>query len=191
MKSFFVASTLLACAPFCHAQSSPPASTKEQPTFSVETADDRPRVVRPAALPNTVLEALKSDEAVKSCLKNNPLDPGKSLGSWFIASVIHLAGPNEADLVVVPSFQGEESMCFESVSGIGLFWIFRNNGGKQYQLALRTYGNQIVILPSRTKDYRNVRSDTIGQAGRYLTESTFRFNGNSYVVAQERTEEQR
>jgi len=97
-------------------------TAQEQSTFGTQEASpDEPRVKRPVPIPDAVLEVLKADDGVKSCLEYNPLAPGQLLNSWFVASGIHLDGHNETDLVILPSYRAEESMCLESVSGIGTF----------------------------------------------------------------------
>jgi len=165
-------------------------SENEQSRFTVEETPGEPRVRHPMPVPDGVLEELQTDGTVKSCLKDNPLEPGKSLSSWFVASVIHLDGPREADLAVVPSFQGQERMCFQSPAGIGLFWLFRKHG-ERYELILSTWGGGLEILTTKTDSHRDVRTGTLGQAGRSLTNITFHFNGTRYVANKETTQEQR
>jgi len=189
MKSLLVASFLFVFVLPGQAQVSVLSSENEQSRFTVEEIPSEPRIYHPIPVPDGALETLQTDGAVKSCLKDNPLDPGKSLSSWFVASVIHLDGPKEADLVVVPSFQGQESMCFQSPAGIGLFWIFRKHG-ERYELVLSTWGGGLEFLTTKTNGYRNVKTGTLGQAGRNLTNSTFHFNGTRYVANKETTQEQ-
>lgn len=159
-------------------------SEDEQSTFAVEEIAGEPRVTHPVAVPEKVLEVLQRDQAVKSCLKDNPLAPDQSLSSWFVASVIHLDGPTEADLIVLPSFHGQESMCFQTPSGIGLFWLFMQNG-QRYELVLKTWGSGLQILKSEVNGHRNIQTGTLGQAGRVLTNTVFGFDGIHYVERQE------
>ena len=98
--------------------------------------------------------------------------------------------PREVDVIVVPSFRGHESMCFQTPAGIGLFWIFRQNA-QRYELALRTWGGGLEILTSRTNGYRDVQTGTLGQAGRVRTNAAFHFDGVRYVDGREATQEQR
>jgi hypothetical protein len=162
----------------------------EQSKFAVEEIPGEPRVNHPIPTPDAAVDVLQTDEGVKSCIKDNPLAPGQSLGSWFIGSVIHLDGPKGVDVVVVPSFHGQESMCFQTPTGIGLFWIFRQNG-QRYELVLRTWGGDLEILTSKTNGYRNIRTGTLGEAGRDLTNLVFHFDGTRYVEDREATHEQR
>jgi hypothetical protein len=189
MKSLLVASFLLAFVPFGQAKVSGPRSEGEQSRFAVEDIPGEPRIKRPIPVPDAAVEELQKDGAVKSCLGDNPLEPGQSLSSWFVASVIHLDGPMEADLVVVPSFRGQESICFQTPAGIGLFWIFRKNG-ERYQLVLRTWGGGLEILTAATNGHRNVETGALGQAGRVLTNTTFHFDGIRYVENRRTTQEQ-
>lgn len=190
LERLFAASFLLVSILLGQAQFQGQRGQDEQSTFAVEEIPGEPRVKHPIAVPDTVVELLQTDEGVKSCLKDNSLDSGQSLSSWFVASLIHLDGPREADVIVVPSFRGHESMCFQTPAGIGLFWIFRQNA-QRYELALRTWGGGLEILTSRTNGYRNVQTGTLGQAGRTRTNVAFHFDGVRYVEGREATQEQR
>jgi hypothetical protein len=162
------------------------AVEQEQSGFGTEEVPGEPRIKRPLPVPDAALQILKTDGGVKSCLEHNRLAPGQDLGPWFIASEIHLGGPHEADLVVVPTFRGREGMCFQSAAGIGLFWIFLKSG-EQYHLALKTWGGGLEILGSRSNGYRDIQTGTLGQAGRFLTTVTFHFDGARYQKYQEET----
>ena len=191
LKRLFATLFLFVCILLGQAQALGQRSEDEQSKFAVEDIPGEPRVTHPLAVPDKVVEVLQTDEAVKSCRKDNPIHAGQSLSSWFVASLIHLGGPKQADVVVVPSFNGEESMCFQTPAGIiGMFWLFRQHG-QRYELVLRTWGGGFEILPSRTNGYRDVRTGTLGQAGRALTNLDFHFDGTRYVEDRERTSEQR
>ena len=172
------------------AQLQPPSQRSDQEQFILGTEEipGQPRVKHPVPVPDLVLRILMTDNGVVSCLAHNPLAPGKNLGSWFIASEIHLDGPDEADLIVVPSFRGKESMCFGGATGIGLFWIFRKTA-EHYQLALKTWGGGLEILSTRSSGYRDVQTGTLSQAGRYLTTVNFQFDGKRYQKYKEATKE--
>lgn len=186
MKSHFVAPLLLVLPFTSQAQVSSQGSAREQSHFTAEQVPGEPRVEHPVVLPYGALEALKSDTAVKSCLQYNKLDTGQSLGAWFVASAIHLDGPMDSDLVVVPKLQGQQSMCFETPTGIGLFWILRGRS-KGYQLVLRTWGGGLEILSTKTNGLRDIITGSLGQAGTGLTNVTFQFDGTRYVKASDRT----
>jgi hypothetical protein len=152
---------------------------REQVVFATEALPGEQRISNPVPVPNEVLAILQTDEGVKSCLENNPLGPGKQLSAWFIGSQIHLNGPTEVDLIVVPSFHGDEQMCFQTPSGIGTFWVFckRRLG---YELALNARANGLEVKKSRHVGYRDIETTTLGQAGRNMTVIVFRFRGETY-----------
>jgi hypothetical protein len=166
------------------------SSQQEQSSFGTEELPGETLVKRPVPVPDTVLQILKTDDGVKSCLEYNPLVPGQLLGSWFIASEIHLDGPNERDLVILPTpHPGDTYMCFHSVSGIGQFWVFRKIG-ERYQLVLKASGTGLLILKTRNNGYRSIQTGSVGQAGRYVTTITFRFDGQRYREYRNITQEQ-
>jgi hypothetical protein len=74
---------------------------KEQSEFGIELEVNP--ILRPVELPRAALDALTEDKRVAFCLKKNGLSPGELPANWFIASEIHLNGPNERDLVALPS----------------------------------------------------------------------------------------
>jgi hypothetical protein len=187
MKNFSIASFLFALVLHGQAQVAAFHSKNEQSSFAVEEIPGESRIRHPLPVPSEALEELQRDKGVKSCLADNPLESGKSLSSWFLASEIRLDGSNEADLVVVTSFLGQKSMCFQTPAGIALFWIFRKNNGR-YELVLRTWGGSLEVLATKTNGYRNVKTGTLGQAGRNLTDITFHFDGTRYIADRERTQ---
>ena len=158
---------------------------EEQSTFGTEEVPGMPLVKRPLPVPDAALAILKEDVDVKGCLSDNPLPPGHSLASLFIGSEIHLDGPSESDLVVVP-LPGNE--CFHSAAGIGTFWIFRRVGD-QYELVLKALGNGLTILGAEHNGYRGIQTGTIGQAGRQFTTVVFRFDGKRYREYRKETKE--
>ncbi len=163
---------------------------QEQSSFGSEEIPGEPLVKQPVPVPVAVSEILKGDEGVKSCLEDNPLPAGEKLSSWFIASAVHLSGSNETDLVVLANPQpGESYSCFHSVTGISWFWVFRQDG-RRYELLLRAACNGLKVLKTRNNGYRNLQTVTLGQAGGYLTTTSFRFDGKRYQKYRESTQEQ-
>jgi hypothetical protein len=156
--------------------------TREQTVFD---ADPSVPIVRPIALPNGAAQILAKDDNVVACMKDNPIPQAASLASWFTASEIHLNGPNEADLVVLPAAQNSPFICFHSVEGIGWFWVFRQIGGR-YELVLKTAGLGLTVLESRHSGYRDILSG--GQVGAFATQSSFRFENGRYREHQRKTE---
>jgi hypothetical protein len=190
MKIYFVAFVLSIFVMPGQARISAQSAGYGQSRFAAEEVPGEPRIHHPITIPDGAVSALQRDRSIQSCLKYNPLGPGQSLRSWFVASSIHLDGSTEGDLVVVPSLKGQQSPCFESPAGIGKFWILRKNGGR-YELVLSTWGGSLEILPTKTNGLRDVKTDTLGQAGKNLTIVTFHFNGTHYVVVKDTTHERR
>jgi hypothetical protein len=157
---------------------------QEQSSFGTEEVPGIPLVKRPVPVPNAPLQILNEDVDVKGCLSDTPLPPGHSLTSLFIGSNIHLDGSSESDLVVVPV---PDFGCFQSATGIGVFWVFRGVG-EQYELVLKALGSGLTILKTRHKGYRIIQTGTIGQAGREFTTVTFRFDGKRYQKYGETTQ---
>lgn len=147
---------------------------KEQTSFD---ADPSVQIARPVPLPDSVLQILAKDSEVAACRKENPIPPGASLDSWFMASEIHLGGPDEADLVVLPIAQGNRSLCFHSVEGIGWFWVFHQVGA-HYELVLKTAGLGLIIRDARHNGLRDILS---GMAfGTHSSQTTYRFENGKY-----------
>lgn len=147
---------------------------KEQTSFD---ADPSAQITRPVPLPDSVLQILAQDSEVVACRQENPLPPGTSLASWFVASEIHLDGPHEADLVVLPLSQGNLLLCFHSAEGIGWFWVFHQVGA-HYELVLKTAGLGLIIRDVKHRGYRDIWS---GAAfGTHSSETTYRFENGKY-----------
>lgn len=182
---------LLSIVPLAYAstQTEAKGTAQEQSSFALGSDSDEPRVKRPVPVPDEVLKVLRADKTVEGCLEDNPLLPGKSLNSWFLASSIHLDGNKHSDLIVVPSFVGKELVCFESASGIAWFWVFRRIGD-QYTMILKASGNSMRVLRTTSNGYRNIRTGSIGQAGRQLTTVNYAFNGENYAEVGRSTQEQ-
>ena len=179
------------CALLCLSSSVIPqdATLNEQTTFSQSEAPNIPIVRRPVRLPETVLAILKKDITAQSCLSENPVSPDRPFSSWFVASAIHLDGDAEVDMVVLPRSDPQPTyMCFHSVEGIGWFWIFRLRRGDS-QLVLKAAGNGMRVLRSIHKKYRDIETGTLGQAGKYVTTTTYWFDGSDYRAKSQMTKE--
>jgi hypothetical protein len=150
------------------------STSQEQTTFD---ANDAQQITRPVPLPNSVLRILAEDKEVMACMKENPIQRRESLASWFIASEIHLNGPDEADLVALPMAQRSPLDCFHSVEGIGWFWVFRPVGAR-YQLVLKTAGLGLIIRDARHGGYRDIQ--TGAAFGTHSSQITYRFENGKY-----------
>lgn len=159
------------------------SEAQEQTVFD---ADPSEPIAHPIALPNGAAHVLAQDDDVVACMKDNPIPQGASLASWFTASEIHLNGPNETDLIVLPVAQNSPYMCFHSAEGIGKFWVFRQAGGR-YELVLKTAGLGLTVLESKHNGYRDIESG--GQVGAFVRRSSFRFENGRYHEYQRKTEE--
>jgi hypothetical protein len=147
---------------------------REQTSFD---ANGSPEVTRPIPLPNSVLGILAQDKDVVACREENPTPLGASLDSWFAASEVHLDGPTEADLVVLPVAQGTRYSCFHSVEGIGWFWVFRRIGAR-YELVLKAAGLGLTIRDARHQGYKDIQT---GSAfGTHISQTTYRFENGKY-----------
>jgi len=163
----------------------------EQSSFGGEEVPGIPFIKRPASIPPAALQILKQDDTVKGCLRDNEATADKPFVSWFVASEVHLDGQRERDLVVLPNPRWQPGYgCFYSASGIRWFWIFRKTG-EQYNSVLTTTGNGIEILQDKHAGFRDIRSGTIGSAGRFLTTVIFHFDGKQYQEFDEETKENR
>jgi hypothetical protein len=187
-RSVIALSLLLTAAMLLQSQIAAHHRRQEQSSFGTEEDPGEPAVTRPLPVPDAVMQTLMLDDNVKGCLSYNPLAPGQFLNSWFIASEIHLGGPSEIDLVIIPIPRAHEPDygCFHSVEGVGWFWVYRKIGDR-YRLVLRAAGNGLDILKTRTNGYRNIQARSIGMAGRYVTTVTFCFDGKLYRKCRERT----
>jgi hypothetical protein len=147
---------------------------KEQTSFD---ADPSRHIARPVRLPESVEQILAQDSEVVTCKNENPIPPGSSLASWFVASEIHLHGPDETDLVVLPVAEGTPLLCFHSAEGIGWFWVFRPVAA-QYELVLKTAGLGLIIRDTRHHGYRDIQS---GAAfGMHSSQTNYRFDNDKY-----------
>ena len=129
-------------------------------------------VQKTATIPDDVLLDLKQDKLVKATLSQ-----GHSAGvaSLLVASMIHLNSSDEEDLVVIG--QGE------LVSyGTTAFWIYRPSP-TGYVMIFTTYGGELTVKNSRTKEYRDLVVVTPNGLGFHRAQ--YHFDGRQYLVASE------
>jgi hypothetical protein len=158
----------------------------EQSGFAIEAA--RP-VERPAELPTEALDALSRDGGVDSCLENDGISAKELPPDWFLASEIHLGGPNELDFVVLPSVlasdvhRGNDAVCFLGASTAQM-WVLHKSSDR-FQV-LGTQGQGLTVLSTRTNGLRDIRVGA--SVGGYYDTIDYRFDGKSYQIAARKSE---
>jgi hypothetical protein len=113
--------------------------------------------------------------------------PKELPANWFVASEIHLGGPNEIDLVVLPGSRlpdtpsGEPSAnaCLVGAN-TGGFWILRRTP-LGFVMVFSGMAHGLDILKTRTHGFRDIRLYTISL--RSTLTQDFRFNGERYVLS--------
>jgi len=160
----------------------------EQSDFSVE--QELVPVEKPSHLSQEALQVLAKEAGVASCLKNEGLSSDQLPSSWFVASQIHLDGPNEVDFVVLPNLASEPqrhpgpAACFLGAS-TGQFWIIRKTC-TGYELALTLFAHGLGILDSRSNGLRDIEAGTVSVHAE--TTTLFKFTGKQYKLYSEKTE---
>jgi hypothetical protein len=164
------------------AQKSATEQPPEQTTFGAGAAPGEALISRPVEIPDGALQFLRDTlgRGTVNCIKNvNGLTPERVPASWFVASEIHLDGPNEADLIVRPRDLEESPSPNRCLFGAHVvpFWVLRNRDGK-YDLLLQTGGDGLQVLDSRTKGYRDIKA--VGLTAVSITFLRYQFNGEKY-----------
>lgn len=148
-----------------HAQQQRRIKPREQSQFGVEE-----KITHPVSVPEDVLQILRRDEHNQNCLATNA-SPDKIPASWFVASKIHLNNDNLSDLVVAAA-----NPCLFGAN-INPFWVFRNTP-QGYKLALSVSTLGLKALNTRTRGFRDIRSDAA--TGIEVFTTIFKFNGREY-----------
>jgi hypothetical protein len=139
------------CAGALAAHKSPPAHkvAAEQSHFSAEDKGVR----NPVPIPADAWAVLKKDAHTQIYLDDkNPLKAAEIQRSWFSATVVHLHGPGEEDLVVAaegPLAAGE----------IETYWVFINTS-QGMKLVLTAMTHDMTILEDRFKGVRMIDVDS-------------------------------
>jgi len=163
----------------------PAAQPPEQTVFQADQDSVGYPVERHVAIPNAVLQILRRDGGVSSCLENNHLSPDRLPHSWFIGSRIHLDGPSETDLVILPDLSPDQSGCFHGIGSVAWFWVFRQTRNS-YQLVLSVGAGALRVLDTRTKGYRDIEASSWTATA--STTTTFKFDGSRYTESQSKPE---
>lgn len=161
---------------------------KEQSNFGIEL--DLVPIQRPAELSRAALRVLSKDERVASCLKHDDLSAEELPADWFVASEIHLGGPNEVDLVVLPGGRlpdtppGEisQNVCLMGANTAQM-WVLRDTQAG-FQLVLSQIGLGMSVLSTRTNGLRDIQVGFAVGGGGYDVEIEDKFDGKSYEITE-------
>jgi hypothetical protein len=149
-------------------QKSKPAGPREQAEFDMESDSVR----HPVAIPNDVLEILRADKWVQTCLEKGQ-SPSEIPADWFAASRIHLSHRQEG-LVLVVTYG-----CLLGAHSAP-YWIFRRTP-RGHELILEVSGHGLRLLKSRAGGFREVQVYD-SNAG-YETVLLFKFDGKEYRLS--------
>lgn len=135
----------------------------EQTDFGSDSELDRP-----ISIPEAALKALRSALHAR---------PDELPDEHLRASEIHLAGPTEIDLVAPMRGGGHAAF----------FYILRPTLSG-YKLIFDSGGDSMTVLRSRSHGYRDLQVVGITMAGKNAATVVYRFDGQKYVEAWEKTE---
>jgi len=173
MKSFFAGLLITTITCSCFSAQPKPKKEVEQQGFGLGM--DGPVVEHPVALSDEELAVLANDELVKKELDQDPPIP-KLTREGLEVGVIHLAGPNERDLVVVGSgspFMG---------ANVGPFWIIRDLPSGPV-VVLHAITLSLSLRKSRTKGLRDI--ELFATTAVEGTTTVLHFDGAKYAFFKE------
>jgi hypothetical protein len=161
----------------------------EQTVFNAEGDASGVLVKSPVKIPDSALQVLRDTltGGKYNCLKSRGTSPAEAPAPWFLASAIHLNGPDEVDLIVVPnvpiiSEPSNPGGCLLSAHG-GPFWVLGPGiASGRYGLLLATYGDQLEILNEKTNRYKDIQKVS-GQ-----TTILYKYTVSQYQQVEKRTE---
>jgi hypothetical protein len=167
----------------------------EQTNFSADQPPGPEFIRKPVEVPAAALQVLRDTLArgPLNCLKHNGITPDDVPATWFVASEIHLDGPEEVDLIVQPNLpkimtnelpHHEAAGCLLGAN-IGPFWVLRNTSGR-YGLLLETYALGLEVLDSRTNFYRDIQ--TAAATAVAATTVVYKMAVAQYQIAEKKTE---
>ncbi len=185
--------TLLVTVPggIARGQNSANDQKHEQTAFDAEPDSGAMHINKAEEIPDSALQVLRDSlsRGPVNCLKSRGVTPDQVPASWFLASAVHLNGPNEVDLIVLlnaPALAKPENPggCLLPANG-GPFWVLGPGiASGRYGLLLATYGHGMDILDSRTNGYRDI------QIGSMRTTVIYKFTVQQYQLAEKKTEPQ-
>ncbi len=147
----------------------------EQTQFSAEDE----AVKRPVAIPDDVMGLLAQDPYVHRRMLHEDSPLKQPPASWYSASVTHLAGPDEKDLVV----EAEGELAGANVTN---FWIFRQLPGGA-QLVLNGPAHDLTIMRSRWNGLREIELESATATKFHRV--VLRFDGARYTAFSDKWED--
>jgi hypothetical protein len=147
----------------------------EQTHFTAEDA----AVKLPVTIPPEVMAQLARDSLVRNEMENADPPQKQPPASWFSASVVHLAGQGEKDLVV-------QAVGQLAGANVDVFWVFRMLPGGP-QLVLNGPAHDLIVRRTRWKGLRVIELDSMTAIK--LNTIVLRFDGARYAVFGDRLEE--
>jgi len=164
-------------------QGEPGTPKGEQSGFSVEL--EITPVQKPVALSGKALLVLATDKHISSCLDSQNLPAEKLPANWFVASLIHLDGPNEQDLIVLPAGRLPETPKGEISANAclvgantGGFWVLRQTPAG-FRLVLSQMASGLSIMKTRSNGLRDIQLYTHASVSEHAI-TDFRFDGIQY-----------
>ena len=146
----------------------------EQSTFSMEDAS----LQRPVSVPEGALAILRKDKHVLQYLEAEGKSAAELTAESFLASEIHLDGPEEVDLVVI----GRGRLLGANIAP---FWVFRRLAHR-YKLVLHVFAHDLSVENTR---HNGLKEITAGRAtaGTGVV-SLYRFEDSRYRLSQAKSE---
>jgi hypothetical protein len=160
----------------------------EQTIFDAEPDSGEMHVKWPVSVPDSALQVLRDTLArgTLNCLKSMGSTPEQVAASWFLASAVHLNGPDEVDLIVLPNAPEiakptNPGHCLLPANG-GPFWVLGPGiASGKYGLLLAAYAGRLEVLNSRANGYRDIETGYRG------TTILYKFTVHQYQRAEKKT----
>jgi hypothetical protein len=159
------------CAALAGSQTNPPLQ-HEQREFSAEDA----AVNHPVALPADVEELLTRDERVRAVIENALPEIKRFPTRWFSASIVHLAGAREADLVV----EGQGKLRGANVI---TFWVFRPTP-RGHELILTAPAHDLIVEKKIQNGYKKL--ELVDMTAVIVHTAHWAFDGTQYKLIDEK-----
>ena len=170
----------------------------EQTIYGSDAGSPEEFTRKPVEVPEAALQVIRDSfvRGTLNCLEHFGTTPDEVPASWFVASEIHLDGPEEIDLIVRPNVLRlaaddlplrEASVCMLGANVIP-FWVLRSIRGR-YALLLETHALRLEVLDSRSNFYRDIQA-TAATAATHTT-VLYKMSDAQYQVAERKTEPNR